>query len=90
MHVLLLLFVDCLVSQQHAGALQGRICSDKFTCCLSEIEVADQTFYLTQSLSVSVLAQDGIVAIGKAHMRSASSLSSLPKVALKQCQCLSG
>ena len=28
---------------------QGRICSDKFTCCLTETEVADQTFYLTQS-----------------------------------------
>ena len=28
---------------------QRRICSDNFTCCLTEIEVADQTFYLTQS-----------------------------------------
>ena len=28
---------------------QGRICSDNFTCCHTEIEVADQTFYLTQS-----------------------------------------
>ena len=34
----------CLTSQQ-----QGRICSDDFTCCHTEIEVADQTFYLTQS-----------------------------------------
>ena len=25
------------------------ICSDNFTCCHTEIEVADQTFYLTQS-----------------------------------------
>ena len=25
----------------------GRICSDNFTCCHTEIEVADQTFYLT-------------------------------------------
>ena len=33
--------------------------------------------------SVSVSAQDGIVALGKAHMRSAPSLSSLPKVALE-------
>ena len=32
---------------------------------------------------VSVSAQDGIVALGKAHTRSAPSLSSLPKVALK-------
>ena len=28
---------------------QGRICSDKFPCCRTEIEAADQTFYLTQS-----------------------------------------
>ena len=35
------------------------------------------------SVSVSVSAQDGIVALGKAHMRSAPSLSSLPKVALE-------
>ena len=28
---------------------QGRICSDNFTCCHTEIEVADQMFYLTQS-----------------------------------------
>ena len=28
---------------------QGRICSDKCTCCHSEIEVAEQTFYLTHS-----------------------------------------
>ena len=33
--------------------------------------------------SVSVSAQDGIVALGKAHTRSAPSLSSLPKVALE-------
>ena len=31
----------------------------------------------------SVSAQDGIVALGKAHTRSAPSLSSLPKVALE-------
>ena len=34
-------------------------------------------------LRVSVSAQDGIVALGKAHTRSAPSLSSLPKVALE-------
>ena len=28
---------------------QGRICSDKCTCCHTEIEVPDQTFYFTQS-----------------------------------------
>ena len=41
--------VGCLTSQQQASASQGRICSDNFTCCHTEIEVADQTFYLTQS-----------------------------------------
>ena len=35
-----LLFVGCLTS---------RIWLDNFTCCHIEIEVADQTFYLTQS-----------------------------------------
>ena len=43
------LFVGCLTSQQHASVSQGRICSDNFTCCHTEIEVADQTFSLTQS-----------------------------------------
>ena len=43
------LFVGCLTSQQHASVSQGRICSDNFTCCHTEIEAADQTFYLTQS-----------------------------------------
>ena len=43
------LFVDCLTSQQQASVSQGRICSDNFTCCHTEIEVADQTFCLTQS-----------------------------------------
>ena len=44
-----LLLVGCLTSQQYASVSQGRICSDNFTCCHTEIEVADQTFYLTQS-----------------------------------------
>ena len=43
------LFVGCLTSQQHASVSQGRICSDNFTCCHTQTEVADQTFYLTQS-----------------------------------------
>ena len=43
------LFVGCLASQQQASVSQGRICSDNFTCCHTEIKVADQTFYLTQS-----------------------------------------
>ena len=41
--------VGCLTSQQQASVSQGRICSDNLTCCHTEIEVADQTFYLTQS-----------------------------------------
>ena len=57
----LLLLVGCLTSQQHESASLGRICSDNFTCCHIEIEVADktcchtetevadQTFHLTQS-----------------------------------------
>ena len=43
------LFVGCLMSQEHASVSQGRICTDNFACCHTEIEVADQTFYLTQS-----------------------------------------
>ena len=43
------LLAGCLTSQQQASVSQGRICSDNFTCCRIEIEVADQTFYLTQS-----------------------------------------
>ena len=44
-----LLFVGCLTSQQNASVSHGRICSDDFTRCHTEIEVADQTFHLTQS-----------------------------------------
>ena len=29
--------------------ISGRICTHSFTCCHTETEVADQTFYLTQS-----------------------------------------
>ena len=43
------LFVGRLTSQQHASVSQGRICADNFTCCHTETEVADSTFYLTQS-----------------------------------------
>ena len=35
------LFVGCIMSQQHESVSQGRICSDNFTCCHTEIEVAD-------------------------------------------------
>ena len=41
--------VACLTSQQHASVSQGRICTDNFTCCHTEIEATDPTFYLTQS-----------------------------------------
>ena len=42
-------WVGCLSSQQHASASQGRICSDNFTCCHTEIEDADPIFHLTHS-----------------------------------------
>ena len=48
-HLFVCLLVGCLTSQQQASVSQGRICSDNFTCCHTEIEVAHQTFYLTQS-----------------------------------------
>ena len=47
--LLLLLFVCCLTSQQHASVSQGRTCSDNFTCCHTDIQIADQTYHLTQS-----------------------------------------
>ena len=37
------------MSQHHASVSQGCICSDNFTCCRTEIQIADQTFYLTKS-----------------------------------------
>ena len=43
------LFVGCLTSQQQASVSQGLISSDNFTCCHTETEVADPTFYLNQS-----------------------------------------
>ena len=39
----------CLKSHPHASVSRGRICSDDCTCCHIEIEVKDQTTYLTQS-----------------------------------------
>ena len=44
-----MLLVGCLTSQQHASVSQGRICSDNFTYCHPDTQVADQTFHLTQS-----------------------------------------
>ena len=43
------LFVGSLTPEQHASVSQGRIRTDNCTCCHTEMEVADQTFYLTQS-----------------------------------------
>ena len=43
------MLVGWLTSQQQASVSQGRICSDNLTCRHTEIEVADPTFYLTQS-----------------------------------------
>ena len=43
------LLVGWLSSQQQARVSQGRICTDNFTCCHTEIEAADQTFHLTKS-----------------------------------------
>ena len=45
----MLLFVGCLTSQPQVSVPRGQICSDNFTCCHTEVEVADQTFFLTQS-----------------------------------------
>ena len=45
----LCLFVGSLTSQKHASVSHGRICSENFTCCHTEIGAADPTFYLTQS-----------------------------------------
>ena len=42
-------FVGCLTSKQYASVPLGQICSDNFTCCHTETEVADQTFHPTQS-----------------------------------------
>ena len=43
------LLVACLTFQQHPSVSEGRIFSDNYTCCHIKIEVADQTFYLSQS-----------------------------------------
>ena len=48
------LLVGCLTSQKHASVSQGRICEDNFTCCHTEIEVADQTFHITQSRYIDI------------------------------------
>ena len=49
--MLLLLFLCpfSLTSQQHTSVSQERICSDSCARCQTEIEVAEQAFFLTQS-----------------------------------------
>ena len=46
---ILLLFGGRLMSQQHASVCKGRGLSGICTCCHTESEGADKTFYLTQS-----------------------------------------
>ena len=45
----MLMFVSYLSSLQNTSVSQGQICSDNCTCCNTQIEAADQTFYLTRS-----------------------------------------
>ena len=50
MHICMVcLLAACITSQQHASVSHGRTYLDKFMCCHTKIEAADQTFYLTQS-----------------------------------------
>ena len=44
-----MLLVGCFTYQQRACVSQGRICPDICTCCHTEIEAVDQTWYFTQS-----------------------------------------
>ena len=41
------MLAGCLMSQQRASIIKWQICSDKFTCLHTEIEVADQTLHAT-------------------------------------------
>ena len=45
--------VGCSTSQQHASVSHGRICSDNFTCCHTEIEVAVTQYTYTGPTSPS-------------------------------------
>ena len=46
---MMLLLVARLTSQQQASVPQGRVCSDSYMCCHTDLQVADQSFPLTQS-----------------------------------------
>ena len=80
--------VDPNLRDQQAG-FQNRFCADQIASLRIIVEQSlewNSPLYINFSFSfssVSVSAQDGIVALGKAHTRSAPSLSSLPKVALE-------
>ena len=49
------MLVGCLTSPHHASVSQGWICSDNCVYYHAEMEVADQSFYLT--LSIKTLVQ---------------------------------
>ena len=70
------------------GVQYPSFCELHRTACVTHIHIkVDHTgscFTSRESVSsVSVSAQDGIIGLGKAHTRSAPSLNSVPKVALK-------
>ena len=44
-----LVIVKLIHTRVRTRVSQGRVCSDKLTCCHTETEAADQTFYFTQS-----------------------------------------
>ena len=46
--VMVVVVVACSASHQHARVSQGRVCPDNCTRCQTEIQVANQTCYLTQ------------------------------------------
>ena len=56
-------FAGCLTSQHHRGVSQGRVCTDNFTFCHTEIEAADQTFYLTQSQYTDTEYHEAVVEV---------------------------
>ena len=44
------LFVVCSMPHQNASASQGQISSDNCMCCHTEIDFADQTFFIILSI----------------------------------------
>ena len=82
-HLLLGLAWGC--ATVHGSHLQetGKLCLLQTHTDIHAQAEKNTTCPQANTVSVSVSAQDGIVALGKAHTRSAPSLSSLPKVALE-------